>query len=250
MVPVAELPTLLPTDAAPPAPPEPIGDGWQGSDGVEARRLELTVPSSGATAPVLVLRLNLSQTRMRVGYRPGQPQPLDAWLAEPNALAVINGGFFTPEFSALGLTVSGGNAQGESLEQGGMLSVDPGGTLTIRSLADAPYSGEELAEALQSFPMLVRPGGEAGQIQENGEHNRRSAVALDADGRLLLIAAPTPAWTLQDLADALAASDLRVDVALNLDGGSSTGMAVRSGTLDAQVPAFGPLPQVIIIEPR
>jgi hypothetical protein len=164
------------------------------------RLLTLAVPSNGANAPITVLRLDPNLVRLRVGYAPGAPRALSQWQADSGALAVINGGFFSPEFTALGVTVSGGQAQGESLAFGGMFAVDVNGAVSLRNLADQPYDGSEpLQEALQSFPILVRAPGEPAQIRENGERNRRTVVALDEAGRVLLIVAPTPAWTLQDM---------------------------------------------------
>ena len=41
-----------------------------------------------------------------------------------------------------------------------MLAVAPDGNVTLRSLHDQPYdSGEQLVQAMQSFPMLVFAGG-------------------------------------------------------------------------------------------
>jgi uncharacterized protein YigE (DUF2233 family) len=250
------IPTSLPTQQPPvpalPGPADPVDTGWlAGEAGTELRLVTLAVPSTGRLAPLVALRADPTRVWLRVGYAPEQPQALDAWRASRGALAAINGGFFTPEQTALGLTVSAGQAHGSSREFGGMFAVDNQGAPSIRDLAQQPYDGSEgYVELLQSFPMLVRPGGQAGQIEENGERNRRSAVALDGAGRVLLIVAPTGDWTLQDLADALVASDLAVERALNLDGGSSTGLVVHSGQLDEQVPAFTLLPQVLLVEPR
>jgi uncharacterized protein YigE (DUF2233 family) len=245
-------PEALPPEVTPPPPPEAVAGDWlQGDLGVELRLLTLAVPSNGANAPITVLRLDPNLVRLRVGYAPGAPRALSQWQADSGALAVINGGFFSPEFTALGVTVSGGQAQGESLAFGGMFAVDVNGAVSLRNLADQPYDGSEpLQEALQSFPILVRAPGEPAQIRENGERNRRTVVALDEAGRVLLIVAPTPAWTLQDMGDALAASDLGVTIALNLDGGSSTGMLVASGAVQLPLPAFSTLPQVLLVERR
>jgi uncharacterized protein YigE (DUF2233 family) len=254
----APLPTLIPTSlptAAPPVPAlpipsEPIDTGWLAGDpGVELRLITLPVPSTNTLAPLVTLRADPALVRLRVGYAPGQPQALATWREASGALAAINGGFFTPEQTALGLTVAGGQAQGSSREFGGMFAVDVAGVPSIRDLAQQPYDGSEgYVEVLQSFPMLIRPGGQPGMIEESGERNRRSVVAIDGSGRVLLIVAPTGDWTLQDLAEALATSDMGVERALNLDGGSSSGLVVKSGRLDEQVPAFALLPQVLLVE--
>ena len=52
------------------------------------------------------------------------------------------------------------------------------------------------------------------------------------------------------LADWLGRSDLDVDRALNLDGGSSTGLYLNAGALHEAIDAFGPLPIVLLVEAK
>src|SRR6185436_7036784 len=104
------------------------------------------------------------------------------------------------------------------------------GGVSLRALSDQPYDpAEPLAQAMQSFPMLVFPGSASAEINDNGARARRSAVAMDRAGHLLLIASPTSEFTLRDFAIWLSHSDLEIDRALNLDGGSSTGLFVGAG---------------------
>ena len=130
-----------------------------------------------------------------------------------------------------------------------MFAVDSAGQVLLRSLADQPYDpAEPLAEALQSWPMLVKPGAvAAGYSGDDSERARRSVVALDRSGHVLLLACGTSSFTLQDLGAWLLASDLEIDSALNLDGGSSTGLYANN---QIQVDAFVRLPQVLLAEPR
>jgi hypothetical protein len=67
---------------------------------------------------------------------------------------------------------------------------------------------------------------------------------------VLLIAAPTAAFTLRELAEWLAGSDLGVATAVNLDGGSSTGLIVQSDSAPARIDPFAPLPIVLLALPR
>ncbi|NTU80397.1 MAG: phosphodiester glycosidase family protein, partial [Chloroflexales bacterium] len=168
------------------------------------------------------------------------------------ALAVINGGFFDEAGRTVALLAHEGQTIGTSYEgRGGMFAVEPDGVVTLRALADAPYSPDEpLAEALQGWPMLVRPGGEAAYTYEDGERDRRSALAVDQSGHVLLIAAPTAAFTLAELSAWLATSDLAIDAAVNLDGGSSTGLLLLSATNPERIEAFAPLPIVLMALPR
>ena len=96
------------------------------------------------------------------------------WQRELDALIVVNGGFFTPEYQAIGLIVNNGRATGTSLAgYGGMLAVTTAGA-GVRSLVQQPYSSSEpLLAAVQSFPMLVMPGGQIGYRQEDGQADQR-----------------------------------------------------------------------------
>jgi hypothetical protein len=96
----------------------------------------------------------------------------------------------------------------------------------------------------------VFPGGEPAAIADDGRRARRSVVALDRAGRVLLLASPTSDFTLRGLADWLSRSDLDVDRALNLDGGSSTGLFLSDGALQEAIDSFGPLPIVLLVEEK
>ncbi|MCP5101274.1 MAG: phosphodiester glycosidase family protein, partial [Chloroflexi bacterium] len=96
--------------------------------------------------------------------------------------------------------------------------------------------------------MLVRPGGVVGYPDEDGERARRTVVAQDGNGRILFIFAPRGGFTLHGLCKYLVDSDLNLDVALNLDGGTSTGM-VLAETADA-VLAYTAVPTVILVYPK
>lgn len=246
---VAPLPTLMPTPTG--AAAEAPDSGWlPAGPGAELRRLRVSV--GGHQAPVSVVRLDPARVRFSVGYRPDTPPFLSDWAADSQALAVINGGFFDEAGHTIALLVHGGQPVGASYQgRGGMFAVGHDGAVSLRALADAPYDpAEQLAEAIQGWPMLVRPGGEAAYTYEDGNRDRRSALATDRSGNVLLIAAPTAAFTLAELSTWLASSDLAVESAVNLDGGASTGLLLASVTHPERIDAFAPLPIVLIAVSR
>jgi len=109
-----------------------------------------------------------------------------------------------------------------------MLAIGQSGA-ELRWLVQKPYSSnEQLQAALQSFPILVQPGGKLGFPAERENHvsARRTVLAQDKDGRILFIVAPEGYFTLHQLSVYLTGSDLNLDIAVNLDGGGSTGILV------------------------
>ncbi len=243
---------LVPPPPAP-ASPSPLPDsGWQEAEpGLALRRLHFFQEQK--LVLMSIVRIDPHLFRFQVGYRPEKPLSLEAWANQAAAVAGINGGFFDQANQATALVISGGGASGTSYQgQGGMFAVDVQGKVALRSLADQPYAPDEnLQEALQGWPILIKPGSILAYTNnEDKELDRRSAVALDQAGQVLLIASWGSPFTLAGFAQWLSQSDLEIDAALNLDGGSSTGLYLQSGPQRDYIPAFVPLPLVLLVLPQ
>jgi len=178
-----------------------------------------------------IWRLDQQYFRLDVAHAE-LPKSLDTWQKETNAALVVNGGYFSvrnEEYFPDGLTIVNGKASGGSFHGfGGMLAIDQS-RAELRWLVEKPYnSAEPLQAALQSFPILVQPNGVLGFPAERDNHAkaRRTVIAQDRDGRILLLVAPQGYFTLHQLSVYLTESDLNLDIALNLDGGGSTGILV------------------------
>jgi YD repeat-containing protein len=233
--------TLIPPSPAPTG--TPTDSGWSAiAPGLERR--ELGIPLAPWPAQRLIIfRADPAAFTLRVLYTPGFPSFVSAW--DRDARLVFNGGFFDENDAALGLLVSDGRAYGQTYAGfGGMLSVNTLGALSLRSLAAEPVGpNEAFAQAVQCFPLLVRPDG-GRYTDEDDQHARRTAVGWDAAGRLLVLVAPDGGFTLAGLAAWLQASDLGLTLALNLDGGGSTGYYAGAGD---QIDSLTPVPAVIAL---
>lgn len=217
--------------------------------GVEIRR-EQWKGASGNTDTVTITRFDPKKVKISIGYQPGDPQPLKTWMKQSNAIAVINGGFFNDQNIATALLISNGQSYGASYEDCcGMFSVDNQGQIAIQALANQPYdpNTQQLEQAIQCQPMLIE-NGKRTQFQENAASSPRSIIAMDTQGRLLFIVSPSAAFTLDETADLLQQSDLQLKTALNLDGGSSTGLYFNSGNQQVSLDPVSPLPIVIIVK--
>ena len=252
-------PTPYPT-SRPTSTPEPPDTGWQPlQPGVEMR--QVNVASEEGTERLTIVRLDPAGVRFRVHYDPATPQTMIGWAQRLRPLLVINGGYFTPENETTGLLVSEGQAWGTPYgDFAGMFAVSPasdpsaagtGERVDVRWLRDRPYDPREpLKEAVQSFPVLVKPGGVMGfpADADDGRSARRTVVAQDFQGRILIIVAPRGHLSLHQMARFLAGSDLELDVALNMDGGLSTGLWLQAGGTSVEIDSGVPVPSVISVE--
>lgn len=248
-------PTLLPqlqTPAvlSPSATEQTELDTWQLlRPGLERRYADLLTVEGAVQERIYILRLDPAFFDFDVAYRPGEPQRLTDWQRETGALIVMNGGYFTADNIATGLVIADGQPIGASyVGFGGMLAIRDG-VPTIRSLSQQAYDPTEYLQAgLQSFPMLIRPGGQLGFPDEDGLPDRRTVIAQDRRGRILFVVASTGTLTLHQMSRYLAESDLDVVVALNLDGGASTGLQLAEPA--EGVAPYSLLPIVITVHPK
>ncbi len=244
------VPGAVPGAAATAVPPAasaaPADSGWVAVEpGFDRRTTGVAFAQPGLLEQVVLFRIDPARYRLRVLYAPGFPRPVAAW--DRQARLVFNAGYFDENDAALGLVVSDGFVFGRSYAGfGGMLAIDAGGAARVRSLLAEPYQpGEALSQAVQGFPMLVRPDGTL-FADDDGQRARRTAVGQDAEGRLVVVVGTRGAFTLAGLAAWLAEADLGLAVALNLDGGSSTGYyAGANDSLDS----LAPVPAVVAVYP-
>src|SRR5258708_12168413 len=128
-----------------------------------------------------------------------------------------------------------------------MIWVNSQGKVSLRSLHQQPYypNKEQLEQATQSSPMLML-GGKRTQFNADASQTRRSIVAMDKQSRLLFIVSPGQVFSLDQLADQLATSDLSIDMALNLDGGASTSLYINAAHSNVPIYSLPNLPLMII----
>jgi len=202
---------------------------------------------------VYIWRLDQKSFRLDVAFDE-KAKSLESWQKETNASLVMNGGYFRAEnekYFPNGLTIIHGQASGKSYQgYGGMLAINES-RAALRWLVERPYNSQErLQAALQAFPILVKPGGQVGFGAEREDHKqaRRTVIAQDREGRILFIVAPQGYFTLHQLSVYLTGSDLNLDIAVNLDGGGSTGILVADP--HEIIPAKVSLPFVILVYAR
>ncbi len=161
-----------------------------------------------------------------------------------NAVSLgCNGGFFHPDYSPSGLMITSRQAIGHfgegALLSGVILSSGRGNPYLLRR---GEYAAEKYlaTDLIQSGPFLVDQWITVKGLSP--ESSRRRTFVLH-DGQEWLALGLSESFTLAELGDVLARTELspsrRIFRALNLDGGSSSGLYFERGTLG------GPL----VIEP-
>ena len=241
---ITPAPTLIPTVTASP-------DGWQLiRSGVEVR--EMYRDEATQSGRVLVVRIDPSQVDFHVQYQPDRPLHVSEWYSNSQALIVMNSSFFDRANQAVGQLVTDGQSGGQSHErmQGAFYLTAVGATVWPLQGWIKP-AGLRVTEAVESFPMLLLPGGLLNaEISNDARVARRTAVAVDRAGRVLFVVTPASMFTLYGLAVWLANSDLDLDTALNFDGGSSSGLAVWTPTGVWGVDSANKVPAVITVETK
>ena len=222
--------------------------GWETLDqGLAQRTLR---PSGDILTSLRTLRIDPTHYTFRAHYRPGAPLTLTEWRdLLPDAVAIVNANFFDVNDRVVGLLVSDGVAYGESYTQrGGTFAVQADGTVRIWSNALEPYRGQPLQQAVQAFPMLMVNGEQYNRNRQQTARSRRTVIAQDDMGRVLLMTAGGFGIGLYDLAAYLPTTDIGLVDAFALDGGGSTMMYI--GPADYTLGSLDPVPSVLAVYPR
>lgn len=232
--------------AATPTPtPTPDPNAWHDmGEGLQHRnyRLEGEFP-----AVFTLLRVDPSRYQFRVHYRAGDPLTIQQWREVlPDALAFVNANFFDEADNALGLLVADSVILNPAYtDRGGVFAIRNGQPALYPSAQHAQQA-DSIEQAIQAFPMLVTDGIGDYNGDPSGAISRRTVIALDRNGQVVILVTPLLGPSLENLSRALAASDLALVTALNLDGGGSTLLYSEM----AFVPSLDPVPAVLAVYPR
>ncbi|MDE0608913.1 MAG: phosphodiester glycosidase family protein [Anaerolineaceae bacterium] len=228
-----------------PTPTVPAANGWQElAPGLELHR---SLATGSLFGQANALRVDPRLFELRAHYVPGEARTLDAWLTVlPGVTAFINANFFDRDLSINGLLVADGVSHGQPwLTRGGTFLVRDGPPI-LEPNSLQPWRVGNLRQAVQGFPMLVLDGQPV--YRRSGPPARRSVVALDSQGRVILLATPLLGPSLAEMAAWLASSDLEVESALNLDGGGSTMLYVHADE-PLRLPSLDPVPALLAVWP-
>jgi uncharacterized protein YigE (DUF2233 family) len=194
--------------------------------GLEFREVRIGTGFGGIT--LYHLRFDPKAHTFAVMDNPTGDFSLESAARKRGALAAVNGGYFHPDRTPLGLVVRQG-ATIHPMERARLLSglvvVTRKGIALPRATGFKPTA--DVREALQAGPFLIENGKPVAGLNAT-RSAARTAVLADASGRFGVVVCRSA--TLAGLAEVLATAEHfpggKVTRALNLDGGSSTGLWV------------------------
>lgn len=192
--------------------------------GVEHRQIVLTESGTDERATLDLALLSTRSITLRVIDNPTGHDNLATVMRRENCLAGVNGGYFDPEDKPVGLLISDGRVVAPLRKArllSGVMVVSNG---RIQLLRVAEYSAKRNATAaLQCGPFLVDRGRPVPGLNDIRPARRTFAVIGGSDRAAIGLSSDvTLAQLGKILATPTAAPDLKVERALNLDGGSSS----------------------------
>lgn len=198
-----------------------------------ARHLRQTSLIDGQSLRLDLVFFDTRQHRLRVIDQPNSTaggRVISPLMRSNQAIAGINGGFFTPDFQPMGLVIANGQPSGR-LSRSGLISGAIAQTATRPRLIwnSELQSTQGFTDLLQAGPRLVHERRPVSGL-DTSKKRPRSFIAWD--GSHSWVIGTTDSCSLATLAALLATPGtlpgLSVQRALNLDGGRSTALWFRT----------------------
>lgn len=195
-----------------------------GRDGVAHRHVVLENPVGSERVTVDLAIFSTKSCTLRVLQNEGGAESLGEMMRHEKCLAGVNGGYFNENFAPLGLRIANGQMIAP-LQRArlitGVLVASPRGVQIVRSREFSRRLG--VSAAIQCGPFLVDRGQAISGLNDS-RLARRTFTATTSSSRALV--GVCSEVSLAELAKMLAttslAEDLKIERALNLDGGSSS----------------------------
>lgn len=221
------------------------------ADGLNFRETPLYTESSSTNQPILldvvtVFKFNPKKYNFSIQQDTTTPITVSEWQENADAFFVSNGGYFLEDNSAAGLLKIDGEQFGKNLTANsvGEFIINNNNQPNIKINSDI----EDIDNLIQSYPLLVRSDGVESIEEDSGQTAPRTVIAKDSDGSFLFIFTQSYHFSLYKLQNWLAESDLDLTIALNLDGGPSSGYYLYNDI--KKISESSEVPNVIIVEKK
>lgn len=256
-------PAFAPNPPPPVQPPPAAFSRWQQASTIRSSALgagaqlhEFTARSAEGTAEVSVVIFDSQQCALKVLDQPDSQAGggvLTSVMRQAGALAGVNGGFFHPDFSTLGLMITSRGQTGQftrsSLVSGALVVIGQEPYLVWNS----EFLGAQgVTQMVQAGPRLVDAGLPLPTLNRI-KHATRTFIATDGQRQWAL--GTVRSTTLAGLGELLASDGLlpgmSVQRALNLDGGRSTALYARQAEgQEISRPGWSTVRNYVAVVPR
>lgn len=182
--------------------------------------------------------------------------PIGVLAEKTGALVMMNGSFFNEELGILGLCISSGREVSPLVKAGDHRGVFFRRGEVAGLVERERFSPAGVESAIQSGPWLVKDGAAQDDFGDKDRVTRRSSVAVDGAGHVVFVVTDTvvSGITLKHLAQVLAMPVDRGGFgavnALNLDGGTSSQLILRTPTDSHLIRGFVNVPVLLGVYPR
>ncbi len=221
--------------------------------GIEARKIELTRADSQYTVELKILRIDTRWVTPRI-LLSSQYQLKGAsakvFAEKSGAIAAVNANYFDEKGSALGFLKSHGEEVNRNVSKSSLFT----GIFGMQNAAPFIVQRDEFQsgqadEALQSGPLLLNRGVSLEVVRGIGRYARRTVIGIDKAQRIVVGVTDTLlgglSWgELQEIF-IVAQWQLETPNLLNLDGGGSAQLYIKTGHFEELVPGTAEVPVAI-----
>jgi len=239
---VARRPMAVPAPVMPAVPYAPEKEARDLPDGWEYR--DVTFDGGARDVKWLVAPLEQDSWSWSLENDPKDPKTVQAWRQSLKTDLVINGAYFDVDFTPAGFyqtdKTSSTHAwpdkkvQADPKSYSGMVRIMDG-KLQLTHLVSQPQPRPADHESiLLSYPTLISDG-QALVKEDTQKYARRTILAQDATGTAYIITTYQGAVSLYEASRWLATQPEKFRIAINLDGGPSTGLSYGKDGEDVEV---------------
>jgi hypothetical protein len=202
---------------------------------------------------IFLARIAPAKFRFDVRHEATAERDLDAWMTWLGAALVINGSYYTPNYTPDTPILSAGTLLGPAAyDARAGAFVASADFAAIRDLARQSWQDafKGARDAMVSYPLLMAADGRSRAVASK-LYAKRSFAGQDAGGNIVLGTTASDFFSLYELAAFLRQAPLGLKLALNLDGGPVACQGISLDGFARRVCGKTPaLPIVLAVMPK
>jgi len=215
--------------------------------------------NDGRVVTFLVVELDADDFEWGLAENTNAPKNVMAWRQELGADLVINGSYFDENMQSTGYYHAAGatstrvpwpsrDSQSDELSYTGLVQIVDGDLNLFYLPAQVQKESAPDVAAFLTFPTLVA-NGESLVKTDSQKYAHRTVLAKDTDAIPYIILTESGSPSLFEMAEWLVAQPEKFDIAVNLDGGPSTGISYADDNIKLEVTSAS-IPNVVYVNHR